>query len=79
MGFKDLFTAGLCMPPYPVLTEILQKFHVQLHQLRPNAIVQVKKIIWPVISCGGRPTAEVFTKYYKLHYQQKKIKREGSD
>jgi hypothetical protein len=28
--FEDFFTVGLRMPPHPVLTDILRKFHVQL-------------------------------------------------
>jgi hypothetical protein len=37
--FKDFFAVGLCMPPHPILLDILHKFWVQLHQLTPNAIV----------------------------------------
>jgi hypothetical protein len=43
--FKELFTASLRMPPHPVLSDILLKFQVQLHQLTPNAIVQLLKYI----------------------------------
>jgi hypothetical protein len=28
--------------------------------------------------CGGHPSADVFVKYYELHYHQKKIRLEGS-
>jgi hypothetical protein len=31
-----------------------------MHQLMPNAIVQINKFIWAVTSCGGHPTADVF-------------------
>jgi hypothetical protein len=67
--FEDLFNMGLHMSPHQVLTDNLQKFHVQLHQLTPNAIVQISKFIWAVSSCEGHPTTEVFTKYYELYYQ----------
>jgi hypothetical protein len=77
--FKDFFTAGLHMPPHPVLLDILHKFRVQLHQLTPNAIVQISKFIWIVTSCRGRPTVDVFTHHYELHYQNKKIHLEGSN
>jgi hypothetical protein len=43
--FEDFFTVGLHMPPHPILVEILRKFHVQLHQLTPNAIIQIGKFI----------------------------------
>jgi hypothetical protein len=76
--FKDFFVAGLCIPPHPVLLDILQKIQVQLHQLTPNAIIQISKFIWVVTSCGGCPTVDVFTHHYELHYQHKKIHFEGS-
>jgi hypothetical protein len=44
------------MTRHPVLVEILQKFIVQLHQLTLNAIVQIGKFIWVIISCGGSST-----------------------
>jgi hypothetical protein len=37
--FEEFFTAGLRMPLHPVLSDILLKFQVQLHQLTPNIIV----------------------------------------
>jgi hypothetical protein len=76
--FEDLLTAGLRMPPHPVLAEILQKFRVHLHQLTPNTIVQIGKFIWAVSSCRGYPTADLFTTHYELHYQQKKLKLKGN-
>jgi hypothetical protein len=45
----------------------------------PNAIVQISKFIWDVTSCGGCPTADVFTHHYELHYQNKKIHLEESE
>jgi hypothetical protein len=51
--FEELFTAGLCMSSHQVLMGILQKFQVQLHQLTPNAIIQLSKFIWTVSSCRG--------------------------
>jgi hypothetical protein len=77
--FKDFFPVGLCMTPHPVLLDILCKFRVQLHQLTPNAIVQISKFIWAIASCGGHPTADVLAHHYELHYQNKKIHLEGSD
>jgi hypothetical protein len=35
----ELFSASLWMPLHPVLDDILLKFHVQIHQLTPNAII----------------------------------------
>jgi hypothetical protein len=39
--FEKFFSASLRMPPHPVLVDILLKFQVQIHQLTPNAIVQL--------------------------------------
>jgi hypothetical protein len=74
---KTFFTAGLHMPLHPVLVDILCKFHVQFHQLTPNAIVQIIKFIWIVTSYRCRPTADVFAHHYELHYQNKKDHLEG--
>jgi hypothetical protein len=43
--FKDLFAARLHMPSHTTLAYILQKFHVQLHQLMSNTIVQLSKYL----------------------------------
>jgi hypothetical protein len=75
---EDFSATSLRMPPHPVLLDILCKFRVQLHQLTPNAIVQMSKFIWTVTSCRGHPTTDVFAHHYELHYQNKKIHLEGS-
>jgi hypothetical protein len=67
--FEDLFTVVLHMPPHLMLAGNLQKFRVQLHQLTPNAIVQIGKFIWTVSSSEGHPTTDVFTRHYQLHYE----------
>jgi hypothetical protein len=77
--FEDLFVARLRIPPHLILSEILSKFWVQLHQLTLNAIVQISKFVWAVTYCGGRPTVDILAHHYELHYQNKKIHLEGSD
>jgi hypothetical protein len=59
--------------------DILCNFWVQLHQLTPNAIIQISMFIWVVTYCGGRPTVDIFAYHYELHYQNKKIHLEWSD
>jgi hypothetical protein len=58
--FEDFFTAGLHIPPHPVLMDILCKSEVQLHQQMPNAIIEIGKIIWAITSCRGHPTIDIF-------------------
>jgi hypothetical protein len=41
------------MPPHLILIEILLKFRLQLHQLTPNAIAQLSKYFWAMLSFGG--------------------------
>jgi hypothetical protein len=60
-----------------VLADILLKFQVQIHQLTPNAIIQLSKYIWVVTSFGGIPSAEGFIKRYDLHYQLRKMEADG--
>jgi hypothetical protein len=44
--YEDFFVAGLRMPPYLALDDILLHFQAQLHQLTPNAIAQLSKYFW---------------------------------
>jgi hypothetical protein len=67
------------MPPHLVLADILLKFQVQIHQVTPNAIVQLSKYIWAVTSFGGILSAEGFAKRYELHYKPRKIEVDGDE
>jgi hypothetical protein len=67
------------MPPHPILTDILVKFRVQLHQLTANAFAQFSKYSWVVMSFGGKPSGDSFAKRYELHYQLKKVGADGGD
>jgi hypothetical protein len=71
--FEDFFIDGLRMPAHPALTEILLRFQAQLHQLRPNAIMQLSMFFWAVGSFGCFTTADTFVKRYELHYKPKKV------
>jgi hypothetical protein len=77
--FVDFFAAGLWMPLHPVLTDILIKFHVQIHQLTPNAFAQFSKYFWAVMSFGGKLSGDGFAKHYELHYQPKKVEVDGGE
>jgi hypothetical protein len=63
----------------PVLTDILVKLRVQLHQLTPNAFTQLSKYFWAVISFSGEPSSDSFAKCYELHYQPKKVEVDGGE
>jgi hypothetical protein len=74
--FRLFFTAGLRLPAHRFVVEVLRRFEVQVHQLTPNAVVAQAKYVWAMTSYGGQPSVEVFTKYYCLHWQKRKIERE---
>jgi hypothetical protein len=65
------------MPPHPIFTKIFLKYQVQLHQLTPNAIAQLSKYFWAVMSFDGEPNSDGFAKCYELHYQPKKVVVDG--
>jgi hypothetical protein len=71
--FEAFFTAGLRLPAHRFVTEVLQRFEVQIHQLTPNAVVALAKYVWAVTSYGGQPSVEVFAKNYCLHWQKRKV------
>jgi hypothetical protein len=71
--FEAFFIAGLRQPAHRFVSEVLQKFEVQVHQLTPNAVVALAKYVWATTSYGGRPSVEVFAKQYCLHWQKRKI------
>jgi hypothetical protein len=71
--FLKLFSAGLRLPMYRFVVEVLRRFEVQVHQLTPNAMSALVKYVWVVSSYGVQPSVEVFTKNYCLHWQKIKI------
>jgi hypothetical protein len=71
--FEAFFIAGLRLPAHCFVSEVLQKFEVQVHQLTPNVVVALAKYVWAMTSYGGQPSVEVFTKQYCLHWQKRKI------
>jgi hypothetical protein len=65
--FEPFFIADLRLPVYRFVSEVLQRFDVQVHQLTPNAVVALAKYVWAVTSYGGQPSIEIFAKNYCLH------------
>jgi hypothetical protein len=71
--FEAFFVAGLRLPAHRFVGEVLRRFNVQIHQLTPNVVVALSKYVWATTSYGGRPSVEVFAKYYCLHWQKRMI------
>jgi hypothetical protein len=53
--FEAFFIVGLRLPVHRFVSEVLQKFEVQVHQLTPNAVVAFAKYVWATTSYGGQP------------------------
>jgi hypothetical protein len=51
--FEAFFIAGLRLPAHRFVSEVLQKFGVQVHQLTPNTVVALAKYVWATTSYGG--------------------------
>lgn len=68
--FEGLFVDGLRLLSHGFLVEVLEKFKVQIHQLTPNVVVALSKFVWATTTIGGGPSAEVFTKHYRLHWKK---------
>jgi hypothetical protein len=75
--FEELFATGLRVLPHLAFTEILLRFWVQLNQLTLNAIIQISKYFWVVLSFDGEPSSNGFAKRFELYYQPKKTAADG--
>jgi hypothetical protein len=69
--FKSFFRAGLWLPLYDMIGEVLKRFEIYLHQLTSNAIVRLSVYIWALRSQGKSANAEGFCWLHELHYQTK--------
>jgi hypothetical protein len=69
--FKSFFRARLRFPLYEMISEVLKKFEIYLHQLTPNAIVRLIVYIWALRSQGKSANTKGFCRMHELHYQTK--------
>lgn len=77
--FYDFFAVGLRFPCDPLLIDILDRFNAQLHQLTPNAVVQLSKNFWVAKSFGSEADVDSFAPFYELHPQKctKRLEENG--
>jgi hypothetical protein len=54
-----------------MITHVLKKFEIYMHQLTSNAIVRLSVIIWAIRRQGVHTKADVFCRVHDLHYQTK--------
>lgn len=71
------FTVGLRFPCDKKLFGVLDRFQTCLHQLTPNALVQLSKFIWVVTTFGSDTDVDSFVRFHKLHPQKCKVTFNG--
>jgi hypothetical protein len=64
--FHDFFTCGLRFPCNPLLSAILDKLSVKIHQLSPNSFLEVSKFLWIMKTFGCNFSADVFARFFEL-------------
>lgn len=72
--FLDSLKLGLCFPCHPFVLEVLRRYHVQLHELTPNAFVHLGRFVWLSTSFGGAPDIKVFAPEFLLSSQARRVK-----
>jgi hypothetical protein len=77
--FRDFFVAGLRFLLDPAVPEILSRFKVKIHQLTPNAIVQLSKFFWAVRTFAGPVSVHTFCRLYELHPQGRMVRFADED
>ena len=74
--FCDFFVAGLRLPLDLAVPSILARFKVKIHQLTPNAIMQLSKFFWAVKTFRGPISVDGFCRLYP---QGRKVRIEDED
>jgi hypothetical protein len=59
--FRDFFTCGLKFPYDPILSAILDRFSVKIHQLSPNSFLELSKFFWIMKTLICNFSTDIFT------------------
>jgi len=71
--FRDFFTVGLRFPLDPVVVDIFRLFTVYIHQMTPTSFVSLNLFMWLAKTGRIAPTADAFSRVFRIHYQSKSI------
>jgi hypothetical protein len=74
--YKSFLKAGLRFPLSRFLVEVLKIFQIFLHQLTPEAIIEMGLFVWAVRSQGLEPSAKCFCSMHELLYKTKATGKE---
>jgi hypothetical protein len=64
--FCDFFTCGLRFPCDPLLSTILDKFSVKIHQLSLNSFLEISKFLWIIKNSRCNFSADIFARFFEL-------------
>lgn len=80
--FQDVFEAGLRFLFDSVIVDILDHFKIRLHQLTPDAFVQLSLYLWVCKTTGIPASAKGFAFTHRVHKQPRSImlvREDGSE
>jgi hypothetical protein len=69
--FRSFFKAGLRFPLSSFVVEVLKIYQVYLHQITPEAIIQMGIFVWAARSQGLEPNAKSFYNMHEILYETK--------
>jgi hypothetical protein len=74
--YRSFMKAGLQFPLDSMLVKVLKTFKVYLHQLTPEAIINIGVYIWAMRSQEQEPNAKSFCNMHELSYETKATGKE---
>jgi hypothetical protein len=66
--FRSFFRTELWLSMFMMITEVLKKYGIFMHQLTPNAIVILSIYIWVVCNQGISASVEGLYTMHELYY-----------
>lgn len=77
VAFFNYFAAGLVIACHDFVHAVMEQYQIQLHEFTPTAFDDLRRFVWAMVSYGGSPDIEVFTRHFILHYQPRRMKLNG--
>jgi hypothetical protein len=74
--YRSFLEAGLRFPLSKFVVEVLNIFHIFLHQITPKAVIRMGMFVWAARSQGLEPSAKCFCNMHELLYETKAIGKE---
>jgi hypothetical protein len=72
--FLDFFTCRLRFPCDPLITTVLDKFFVKIHQLSPSSFLELSQFFWVMKTFRCNFSADVFARLFEMVIEKDIIK-----